>query len=238
MIPIEVDDNTGSIPDSLMPRGNEINRFFLGTFPEALLELAHPHSATMYRLEYTRFHYEIMDYTYGSGSKAPYTRRDFVVRAEMNAILFNLFAALHSLLQEINVIYNCGIDYKQLKLGHVHDRYGINRCLLCRLQNNNSQLQTHLETTFSSSWFTDLREYRNMAAHRLLTIIMVHVPSMIIYLPNTPYLNGNSASDYSARVEIQSSCKSVIDNVIKVVERSYELMFTDAKNWELPNRVI
>ena len=76
----------------------------------------------------------------------------------LDAFFFELMSAYDTLLQEINVVYNLGIDIDKVSWGTMKD------CLF--KSKLTGELGGYMEKERGKEWFKKVRQYRNIAAHR------------------------------------------------------------------------
>jgi len=220
-------DELGEIPDGKMPTAKQIYSFFYGTIPVKLLDYAQTQTATLNRIESAIYHYQIMDVAYGFGTVGDYPRQHFVARTEMNAIVLNLMGAFDCIAHEINMVFNLPIPERNVMFGHTHFG-GRDNCIICRVSYMHLTLSTYLEQIVASSWFNELKEYRNHI-HKRLPVIQVAIVvgggnGRRVTLPDNPSNYNPQSSDYSRRLEIQAYCRDRIDDVINAIEHIYQLM--------------
>lgn len=76
----------------------------------------------------------------------------------LDAFFFELMSAYDTLLQEINVVYNLGIDIDKVSWRTTKDELSKSKLA--------SKLGKYMEEERGKEWFKKIQQYRNMAAHR------------------------------------------------------------------------
>lgn len=224
MLTWNLPDDLCQIPTGKMQTARIINKSFEGSIPNSLIDYAQMQTATLNRIEFTIYHYQILNLAYGFATIPTYLQQDSVARAEMNAIVLNLMGICDSISHEMNVILNLQINEREVTFGHNH-KQGRTNCIICRTIDLHPQLATFLESVIVSDWFRELKEYRNHI-HKRLPVIQV---SMIvggsfrkITLPDNPSNYNPQLSDYSKKLELQAYCNYQIQNIMTAIEEVYQ----------------
>ncbi len=212
------------IPLGKMKTAKTIYDSMAGTIPSSLLDYTQMQTATMNRIEFAVYHYQVLNVAYGFATVTTYTQQDSVARAEMNAIILNLMGAFDCISHEINTILNLQINEREVMFGHNH-KQGMSNCIICRISTTDPQLSTLMELVITSDWFKELKEYRNHI-HKRLPVIQV---SMVaggsfrkVTLPDDPSNYNPQSPDFSKKLELQAYCRDRIDNVMVTIEELYQ----------------
>jgi hypothetical protein len=213
---------------SEMPNWASVQSLFPPTLPANLMEIAPTHTGTYYKIAFADYHYYILDQLYRPNQTDRETDTDSWARAEMHCIVNNLYSALDSLGQEINLAYQFGISSGEI---HIHHRHNPprNDCVRCRLDQANDSLTSLVNQTLSRSWFDVLRRLYNQIKHRNLPIINVTVraggPNTTqILIPNDPSITNPQWNDYSDKLEINKYCLDRRNDIVKFLEESFTLL--------------
>jgi hypothetical protein len=211
-----------------MPNWAVISSRFPSTLPQNLWEIAPTHTGIYYKIAFADYHYHILDQLYRPNQTYRETDTDSWSRAEMHAIVNNLYSALDSLGQEINLAYQFRIDAGDI---HIHHRHAqpVNSCVRCRLDQANDGLTTLLNQTLSLGWFDVFRRLYNQIKHRNLPIINVTVraggPNTTqILIPNDPSIANPQWKDYSDQLEINKFCSDRRNEVLNLLEEAFALL--------------
>lgn len=213
MLTWNLPDDLCQIPAVKMQTAKTINKYFQGTMPLSLLDYSQLQTATINRIEFAIFHYQILNVAYGFATVPTYSQQDSVARAEMNAIILNLMGAFDCISHEINTILNLQINEREVMFGHNH-KQGTNNCTICRIRTTYAQPSTLMELIITSDWFKELKEYRNHI-HKRLPVIQVSMvaggPFRKITLPDDPSNHNPQLPDFSKKLELQAYCRDQID---------------------------
>ena len=174
-------------------------------------------------------------------------------RAEMNSIVYNLYSALDSLANEINLAYNFGIGENKIHIFHKHQKFK-SGCLRCNLDKKNDRLTSTLNQELSQDWFVLFNKWRNQITHKALPVFGQaistgdpQVPDDAIHLTifedpakEFPALQSKPEerkqffedimNNVVKTVEVIQFCKDLRNNVVSTVEEVFDLLGTPIKN--------
>jgi len=163
-------------------------------------------------------------------------------RAELNldAFLYEIVGAFDTLLQEINVAFQCDLDIEKVKMETVISKMPTESKVLEKLRKLNGD---------SSGWFWKLREYRNHSAHR--SVISFYSTTTVKPKPRKPnddpqtrylevdritatYLVDNPRDINSGRSkqEVIPYCNKSIINMRNLLEEIYKKCINDLSSKE------
>ena len=197
--------------------------------------------AVKYKIEATKMYIlilnEIFELTKGD--------KNFLKRAMMENIIFNLSSLLDALAHTINRIYRAGVDFNRVQMDHqTNDK----KCLRCHIDNINDDLSQYLNLDLpkrdqsQSHWYYDFSNYRNQMTHR--TIYPIMLEPGYDYLPDDPsdfspptilkYPDGKPIFDPSTRKalysnytqfrEFRSYSQEMFDKILSIIEKVCELL--------------
>ncbi|MCH7647826.1 MAG: hypothetical protein IIA83_04375 [Thaumarchaeota archaeon] len=233
MLTWNLPDDLCQIPAGKMQTAKTIYKYFEGTIPSSLIDYVQMQTATINRIEFAIYHYQILNLAYGFATVPTYTQQDSVARAEMNAIILNLIGALDCMSHEINTILNLQINEREVTFGHNH-KQGMNNCIICRIHTTHPQVANFLASIITNDWFKELKEYRNHI-HKRLPVIQVSMvvggPFRKITLPDDPSNYNPQLPDYSKKLEIQEYCRDRIDKVMAAIEELYHKLHPQIKQY-------
>ena len=113
--------------------------------------------------------------------------KNFLKRAMIENIVFNLSSLLASLAHAKNQIYQANIDFTKVQMDH---QFNSKNCLRCYIDNINDGLSIYLNSAlpdrnkFLSHWYYHFSNYRNQIMHR--TIYQLLLEPGLDYLPDDP----------------------------------------------------
>jgi hypothetical protein len=130
---ISVDDNTGSLLNSMLPNWEELNSRVEKSFAHNRY-LIKSSLATKMRLESSFFHLSLLDSLYNLESSRAIV---FLVGTTFENIIFHLAATLDSIAHVINNVYKFDIDIKRVQIDHTGREHAIpqkqKHCARCKL---------------------------------------------------------------------------------------------------------
>lgn len=194
-----------------------------------LSEFAKAHTTTYKKFKFAVYHWTIFHQIYGNkgdnfGSGRFPAFQDYV-KAEAHSIIFNLFSALDSVSNEINLAYDFQLKRNDISIN--------NKSLKYMLKYENDSLNTYLnDSLYRQEWFSYFNKLRNQMTHRDLFIAKNIIGGSIglpIQLPDDP----NDQSDNpptSKRIDLGEYCEKTTKDVRQVIEGVYSLIIGRVKS--------
>jgi hypothetical protein len=153
-----------------MRQWSKIAKFIkLGNPPPSLREIHRSHTATRSKITFADYHYLILDQFYRPNETPRHEDTLLWAGAEMNSIVYNLYSALDSLANEINLAYNFGIGENKIHIFHNHSKF-MSDCVRCSLDKENDKLAATLNQELSQNWFLLFNKLRNQLTHKSLPV--------------------------------------------------------------------
>jgi len=241
MIEIKLDDNIGNLLKTSIPNWENLGNKIANTSIYANNDILNTALVTTkFKLEAAHMYLCTLNQAYGL---TPSHATQFLKRAMTENILFSLGSGLDALAHVINQIYGFNIDFHRVQIDH-HRPTQNNEgdCIRCKLDNlNNDNLSKYLNTELPRSpipkehWYAAFTQYRNQVAHRTLYLICLTAEGL--YLPDDPtnlnplvkpFFDANRheiiVPNYTQNRELIQYFQSHFDNVLSIVEKTYELM--------------
>lgn len=197
--------------------------------------------AVKYKIEATKMYILILNETFEltEGDK------NFLKRAMMEDIIFNLSSLLDALAHAINKIYQARVDLDRVQIDHIANH---KKCLRCYIDNINDDLSQYLNIELpkrhksQSHWYYDFSNYRNQITHR--TIYPLWLEPGYDYLPDDPTdfeepkflktpdgrpifhptTNKPLLSNYTKFRELRSYSQEMFDKILSIIEKVCELL--------------
>ena len=206
-----------------------------GNPPSSLHDIIRSHTATKFKITFADYHYHILDQLYRPNETA--ARQDTLMwaRAEMNSIVYNLYSALDSLANEINLAYNFGINENRIHIFHNHQKL-VADCVRCNLDKQNDGLTSTLNQELSQNWFLILNKLRNQITHKNLPVFgqtrstgdpEVPDDATTLTIPEDP--TEVNVTIRTKRVEINLYCLDLRNNVVRLAEKTFDLLQSPIK---------
>jgi hypothetical protein len=218
-----------------MPNWIKINNLIpKSNITEEILLLSQTHLALKYKIAFADYHLHLLDQLYKPNTTERQSDTENWVRAELYAIITTLYSVLDTLFFEINLSYAFGLSVNQIHTHHNHTKPDSN-CIRCLIDQKNNNLTCYINTTFVQKWFEVFRELRNQITHKNLPVLQfvlrpTQEPSTTkITLPNNPTNNNPKVEDYSDNLEISQYCKERRNDIIRVVEKTIELIESELR---------
>lgn len=206
-----------------------------GNAPPPLYEIHRSHTATIFKITFADYHYHILDQLYRPNETPRRTDTIMWARAEMNSIVYNLYSALDSLANEINLAYNFGIRENKIHIFHNHQKFKSD-CVRCSLDKENDKLTFTLNQELSQNWFLLFNKLRNQITHKHLPVIGQsisngdpEVPYNAIHLTIPEDPTDMNPSIQTKMVEINVYCMDLRNNVLRAAEKIFDLLETPIK---------
>jgi hypothetical protein len=207
-----------------------------GNPPPPLHEIHRSHTATKFKITFADYHYHILDQLYRPNETPRTTDTTMWARAEMNSIVYNLYSALDSLANEINLAYNFGISENKIHIFHNHQKFESD-CVRCNLDKQNDKLTSTLNQELSQNWFLLFNKLRNQITHKNLPVIGQsisigdpQVPDNAIHLTIFEDPTEVTPTSKTKLVEINQFCMDLRNNVVRIAEKVFDLLETPIKN--------
>lgn len=212
------------------------------------LILHHALHSVKYKIEAANLYIFILNevFTLTEGDK------NFLKRAMIENIIFNLSSLLDSLAHSINQIYQVNIDFTRVQMDHQSHPKKSNpkKCVRCYIDTINDGLSTYLNSElpkrnkFPSHWYYDFSNYRNQIMHR--TIHVLWLEPGYDYLPDDPtdlsqpmFLKDQNGkpifdqrtgkpilSNYTQFRELRSYSKEIFDKILAIIEETCKLLIS------------
>jgi hypothetical protein len=158
--------------------------------------------------------------------------------AETYAIITNLYSALDSFANEINLLYGFGIDIRRVEIFHnitdpQHTSLKNMNCVRCRLGQVNDGLAQFVEHELGQDWYSNFKDTRIQIVHRHQPIYLAHLSvgdpefpddATILLLPNQPCLENPQYHDYSKHYDFNTYSQERRLNVVTLIEQAYKIM--------------
>lgn len=203
-----------------------------------LRSLDKAHKNTKTKILFADYHYHMLNQVYVPKATKRYTETPLWALAEMYSIIVNLYSALDSLANEINILYNFGIDIRAICIHHnitelQHSTYKSSSCLRCRLGQTGDSLSQFLEHELGQDWFSNFRDTRVQMVHRDQPIynqtISIGDPEFpddatLLLLPNQPCKENPQMQDYSKHYDFNTYSQERRIDVVTLIEQAYKLM--------------
>jgi hypothetical protein len=170
-----------------------------------LTEFSRANSTTHKKFKFAVYHLTIFRQIYGNrgdnhGSGRFPNFQDYV-KAEAHSIIFNLFSALDSMSNEINLVYGFQLKHNDIRINKPALKYMLNY--------ENDALTSYLNNSlYRQEWFSYFNKLRNQLTHRDLFISNITWAqgsnALPITLPDDPqtikdapaYLKGKDLGEY------------------------------------------
>jgi hypothetical protein len=204
---------------------------------DELRDISQSHQNTRERIAFADYHIHNLDQIYIRHTTPRYTETPTWAMAEMHGIISNLYSALDSLSNEINIAYKFNIPTRNCELYHNvqdHKRGKPNKnCIRCNVDQADSMLSKHLNNELGQDWFEHFRSLRHQMTHRMLPVYEIGVstgdpkiPDNAVYLmiPNNPANNNPQHSDFSKGLDFNDYCHECRVNVVALIEQAYKII--------------
>jgi hypothetical protein len=207
-----------------------------------LTKLNRSHNSTKTKVLFADYHYYILNQVYVPKVTTHLRETSIWALAELNAVVMNLYAALDSLANEINLTHNLGIDSRKVEIYHnieEHRDHPNRNCVRCQLRPKNETLADFLDKELGLDWFVNFRETRRQLVHRDQPIynftVSVGDPDFpsettVLLLPNEPCKENPQMDDYSKGLDFNTYCEECRLSVVPFIERVYTLMEAQMKS--------
>lgn len=230
---VELLNNMYGRAEEITPRWFQIKQLIPSNIPNNMIDFAQCHTATYAKIAFASYHYHILNQLY----KPNKTRREQDTkewaRAEMHSIIFNLYSALDSLANEINLVYKFGIKENNINIHHSHRNFTAH-CFRCALNKVNDSLTVLFNQELSHSWFETFRKLRHQITHKNVPIINITIVvrrhDIHLMIPDDPtnmhprWSPNLGIDDFSQKLEINAYCSDRITDVIKFAESTYQIL--------------
>lgn len=225
---IELLETMHTLVQKDLPSWEKLNDKMARRIPPKSLDLMQAHDSTIKKIAFADYHYYILNQLYRPRETEREKSTDLWALAEMHSIIMNLYSALDSLANEINLVHNFGIKEYNTHISHDVQKHLIkpnDQCLRCKLNNQpDYELTKFLNNELSQAWFETFRELRNRIVHKILPIINVTLDESVhIMIPNDPNNTNPNHNDYSKGLEINTYCQECRVNIIPIIERMYKI---------------
>jgi hypothetical protein len=215
--------------DPSRPNSSDIQRLIPSRVPPSLLDFAQAHESTYSKIKFAEYHLFILQQMYNS-QREPDTQH--WARAEMHSIVSNLYSALDSLGYEINLAYRFGLGAGEIHIHHNHKKFEP-KCLRCRINKENDNVTSYLNTSLCQHWFTTFNHLRNQITHRNIPVLQIVISGGIfkMKIPNDPTDNNpDPINGYSDNLDLKQYCDDIKKEVVKVTEDAYYKIKQRIKN--------
>jgi len=196
------------------------------------------HKNTKTKILFADYHYHILNQVYAPKATKRHAETPKWALAEMDSIIVNLYSALDSLANEINILYNFQIDIRNICIHHnvvekQHASYKNDNCLRCRLSRIDDKLSQFLEHELGHDWFSNFKDTRVQMVHRDQPIYLQGIShgdpefpndAIILLLPNQPCKENPQMHDYSKHYDFNTYSQERRIDVVTLIEQAYKLM--------------
>jgi hypothetical protein len=222
--------------DKEMPNWSKIAILIqYGSSPPHLFEIHRSHNAIKSKITIADYHYHILDQLYRPNTTPRETDTPMWARAEMNSIVYNLYSALDSLANEINLAYNFGIGENKIHIFHNHQKTESN-CVRCSLDKQNDTLSSTVNYELGQNWFLLFNKLRNQITHKNLPVFGQgistgdpKIPDNAIHLTIPEDPTEMHPTFKTKLVEINQYCLDLRNNVMSVAEKILSLLYVPIK---------
>jgi len=204
---------------------------------EELRDISQSHQNTRSKITFADYHYRNLDQIYIRHTTRRYPETPTWAMAEMHGIMSNLYSALDSLSNEINIAYKLGIPTRNCEIYHNvqdHKKGKPNKnCIRCNIDQVDSRLSNHLNNGLGQDWFEHFRNLRHQMTHRTLPVYEIgvssgdpNIPDNSVYLmiPNDPSNNNPQHLDFSKGLDFNDYCHECRVNVVALIEQTYKII--------------
>ena len=214
----------------MSPNWNSIQTLIPPTTSPPLSEYALAHESTIDKLFSAEFHYYNLNQVYRPDVTPRETDTQDWVRAELDSVVFSLYSAMDSLMNEINLAYGFGLSPGKANIYHEHRTFS-GGCVRCALDRTADSLASYLNVQLSQQWFELFHKLRIQIVHRHVPIMNVHIrvsdpPSQSdsttrIILPDDPSNPNPGPQDYSNDLDANLYLRQTCDHVRDFLEGAY-----------------
>jgi hypothetical protein len=206
------------------------------TASQSRYKLNRSHNSTRAKIVFADYHFHILNQVYVPKKTTHLPETSTWALAELNSIVMNLYSALDSLANEVNLSYSVGLDQRKVEVYHniqEHFSHPNKNCLRCHLKTLDAQFSLFLDRELNQQWFIDFRETRRQLVHRDQPIYNFTVsigdpdfPSetTVLLLPNEPCKENPQLNDYSKGLDFNTYCAECRLNIVPFIERTYTIM--------------
>jgi len=219
-----------------MPYWSKLEKYLDGS-PYSCIHRAH--SNTKGKILFADYHYHNLKQIYIPKVTRRETETPTWSLAEMYAIITNLYSALDSFANEINLLYSFQLNIWEVQIFHntsdpQHALLKNKNCVRCRLaMQSGDPLSKFLEHELSQEWFLNMKDTRVQMVHREQPIYLAHLSvgdpdfpdaATVLLLPNQPCNKNPQKDDFSKHYDFNTYSQELRINVVTLIEQTYKIL--------------